>query len=639
MRKLEALKNRHVTERVQEAIRLCRPAKVTVLTDSDEDIAYVREKAVENGEEKKLALQGHTVHFDGYFDQARDKASTKYLLPKGETISRYINSTEREAGLKEVLGFLDGSMKGKEMLVRFFCLGPVNSKFSIPALQITDSFYVAHSEDILYRPGYGQFKQLGKKDIDGGSRRPSDDFFFFLHSAGRLKNGASADTDKRRIYIDLMTNSVYTVNNQYAGNSVGLKKLAMRLAIRKASAEGWMTEHMFIMGVNGPKEGWKALFKKPKHCTKPSSQCRKTYFTGAFPSACGKTSTAMIPGQTIVADDIAYLRAWADGTLHAANVEQGIFGIIRDVSPRDDPLIYKALTSPRETIFSNVLVASGRPYWLGMGCKLPEKGTNYSGQWSKGMQGPDGKEVPPANKNARYTIRLRELDNMDERADDPEGVPVSGFIFGGRDSDTSVPVAQSLDWSHGVFIAASLESETTSATLGREGELAHSPMANLDFLSIPLGRYIRDYIRFGQRLRKPPLIFSVNYFLKDKKGRYLNEILDKKAWVLWMEGRAQGDFDAIRTPIGFIPKFGDIKMLFRETHKKQYTRDDYERQFSIRIGRFLEKFGRIRDIYSKEPGIPKEFQKELKEQIQRLESARKKFGRDTVSPFRFGRQA
>jgi phosphoenolpyruvate carboxykinase (GTP) len=603
--KLKVLGNEHVTERVRQAVELCKPSKVTVLTDSKADIKYVRRLAIKTGEERKLAIDGHTVHFDGYFDQGRDKANTKYLIPAGKFISRYINSTDRESGLKEVLGFLDGAMRGKEMLVRFFCLGPLNSAFSIPALQITDSTYVAHSEDILYRTGYEQFKKL----------HGSDEFFFFLHSAGKLENGASADVDKRRIYMDLETNSVYSVNNQYAGNSLGLKKLAMRLAINKAAREGWMTEHMFIMAANGPGG-------------------RKTYFSGAFPSACGKTSTAMIPGQSIISDDIAFLRPWSDGTLHAVNQEQGIFGIIENVNEKDDPVIYRVLTTPRELIFSNVLVAGGRPYWLGMGSEIPEKGVNYSGKWHKGKTGPDGREIPPANKNARYTVRLCELDNVDDKAEDPQGVPVSGFIFGGRDSNTNVPVAQSLSWAHGVLLAASLESETTAATIGKVGEMSHSPMANMDFLSIPLGTYIEHYLKMETEVEKPPVMFFVNYFLRER-GEYLNGMLDKHVWLMWMEGRVNDEFESIETPIGHIPKYGDLKRLFKDILGKDYETHEYERHFSIRVDRFLEKFNRIEKIFSEEPGMPAAFTSELQGQKQRLMAARKKFGRGVLSPFEF----
>ena len=378
-------------------------------------------------------------------------------------------------------------MEGKEVLVAFFCLGPTNSPFSMRAMQITDSAYVVHSETILYRPGYEEFKRL----------QGSDDFFYFLHSAGELEDGKTVNIDKRRIFIDLVENRVYTVNNQYAGNSVGLKKLAFRLAIQKANREDWLAEHMFLMGVHG----------------KPG---RVTYFAGAFPSACGKTSTAMLPGQTIVGDDIAYLRN-INGKLKAVNVEKGIFGIIQDVNPYDDPLIYDALTT-REVIFSNVLVNDGKPYWLGMGQEAPESGINFSGEWYKGKKDEKGKEINYAHKNARYTIALKELGNADENLDNPDGVHVQAIVYGGRDSDTTVPIAESLDWEHGVFVGATVESETTAATLGAEGVRHHDPMANLDFIVLHLGKYIENHLKFGKSLDQAPTVYATNYFLKDENG-------------------------------------------------------------------------------------------------------------------------
>jgi len=235
LKKLEELKNGEVLEIVKKYIKHCRPAKVTVITDSKEDINYLRELALKNGEEKKLSTEGHTIHFDGYYDQARDKANTKVLLSGKACLSKAVNCGDRDEGLKEVMGFMDGVMEGKEMIVCFFCLGPLNSDFSIPALQITDSAYVAHSESILYRPGYGQFKMLNG----------STNFFHFIHSAGELdEKGNCKNIDKRRIYIDLEEDRVLTVNNQYAGNSVGLKKLALRLAIKKAHQEEWLQSSM-----------------------------------------------------------------------------------------------------------------------------------------------------------------------------------------------------------------------------------------------------------------------------------------------------------------------------------------------------------------------------------------------------------
>jgi len=575
-----------------------------VITDSKEDINYVRELALAISEEKKLKMEGHTIHFDGYYDQARDKGHTKYLLSEEVNWGLGVNSIEKDKGLEEVYSFFDGSMAGEEMLVRFFSLGPTNSIFSLKALQITDSAYVAHSEDLLYRQGYEEFKKLNG----------SSDFFFFLHSAGRLENGVSKDIDKRRIYIDLDGNRVYSVNNQYAGNSLGLKKLAFRLAINKAQNEGWLAEHMFIMGVHGPKD-------------------RVTYFTGAFPSACGKTSTAMIPGQSVVGDDIAYLKE-INGIARAANVENGIFGIIRDVNPQDDPLIYQALITPRELIFSNVLINEGIPYWLGMGKDVPDKGINHSGEWFKGKKDSEGNGIDCSHKNARYTIKLDALKNIDSKANDPAGVPVRAIIYGGRDSDTTIPVVESLSWSHGVFLGATVESETTFATIGAQGVRKHNPMANLDFISVPFKTYIENHLKFAQGLKEVPKIYATNYFLKDESGNYLNSKLDKKVWVLWAEGRVHGEFEAIETPVGRIPKYEDLKTLFIRKLNKDYTKAEYLQQFSLRVTKYLEKMERMSKIFEKVE-MPAAFREELKAQTERLRETRAKFGEDIISPFQF----
>ncbi len=607
LERLEALNNPHVMEIVEKYVKLCKPKKAIVLTDSEEDITYIRNLAIKNGEEANLAMKGHTVHFDGYYDQGRDLINTRVMVPKGVKLSKAIATIDRDTGLKEVFEILDGIMEGKEMFVLFYCLGPVNSKFSIPALQITDSAYVVHSENILYRQGYNEFKRLN------GSRN----FFHFIHSAGRLdKRKNSIDVEKRRVYMDLEDERVFTVNNQYAGNSVGLKKLALRLAVSKAHKEDWLCEHMLIMGV------------------RPEGKSRVTYFAGAFPTACGKTSTAMIPGQTIIGDDIAYLRIDEEGIARAVNVEQGIFGIIADINPKDDPLIHKALTTPRELIFSNVLVNDKVPYWLGMGRDLPKEGHNYSGEWEEGKNDKEGKTILVAHRNARYTIGINELDNADENIDNPEGVPVMGFIYGGRDSDISVPVLQTLSWAHGVFVGAALESETTTGTTEKEGVKKHNPMSNIEFLTVPLGTYIKNHLKFGEDIDKPPLVFATNYFLKEE-GKFLNEKTDKKVWIMWIEGRVHDEFDAIETPVGYIPKYEDINRLFRGVFSKDYTKGDYEKQFSIRIKGLLAKLERIEAIYKEEENVPGVFHKHIKQQRQRLLDTRERFGKDVVSPFEF----
>jgi len=609
--KLYALNNSHVLRIINEFIDLCKPSKVTVISDSKEDIEYVRRKAIKIGEESELALEGHTVHYDGFFtmtnhDQARDKENTQVLVPKEQLgIYPWINTMEREKGLREIFEFMDGIMEGHECLVRFFCLGPKKSEFSILALQLTDSFYVGHSEDLLYREGYEEFKRLNG----------SDNFFYFIHSSGELIGAppVTKNLENRRIYVDLKGGRVLSVNNQYAGNSLGLKKLALRLGIFKANNEDWLTEHYFIMGLH------------------PKGKNRITYACGAYPSACGKTSTAMLPGQTIVGDDIAYIKKWDDGYCHGVNIEHGIFGIIKDVNLNDDPEIFKALTAPRETIFSNVLIKNGTPYWLGDGRVPPEEGFNFSGEWYKGKKDENGVEVPLAHPNARYTIRISELINADPMLNEPNGVPIDLIFYGGRDSDTMPPVLESFDWEHGVFLGASIESETTSATLGQEGVRKMQPMANLDFLVVPLGKYLVNHQRFGQSLDFPPKVFAMNYFLKNKEGKYLNGILDKLVWVMWAELRVYGDVSAIETPIGYIPKFEDLEILFKRYLDKNYTEDDYIEQFSIRVKNLIEKLGRVEEMYRKEKDMPKFFWDILNEQRKKLNKIQEE-KRDILSP-------
>ena len=563
LEKLNALQNDRLNAFVAEAIELTNPDSVLVFTDSAEDIETIRDMAKNGGGEHTLATPGHTSHFDGPKDQARDKANTKYLLPEGMELGASLNSTDKASGLAEVKGFLKDSYKGKQMLICFFCLGPTNSDFSISCAQITDSYYVAHSECLLYRPGYEQFKKVG----DG-------EFFRFLHTQGEIDaNGCSVNVDGRRVYIDLEDNIVFSTNTQYAGNTVGLKKLSLRLAIQKSSKEGWLAEHMFIMGVNGPNG-------------------RKTYFAGAFPSACGKTSTAMLPGQTIIGDDIAYFRK-KDGKMMTANVEQGIFGIIENVNTDDDPVIFEALKTPGEVIFGNVLISDGTPYWMGMGEDLPESGTNYQGEWNKSMT-----DVNPSHKNARYTIQLNALDNVDPELENPDGVVTGGIIYGGRDSDTQVPVEEAFNWTEGIIAkGASIESETTAATLGQAGVRTFNIMANQDFVSIPLGQYIQNNLDFANGVDDVPAIFSTNYFLKDDDGQFLNGKLDKMIWMLWAELRVNGDVEAIKTPTGWIPKYEDLAPLFREKLNKEYTQEDYVKQFTIRIPNLLAKYDRVEAIY------------------------------------------
>jgi phosphoenolpyruvate carboxykinase (GTP) len=603
--RLIAVDNLKIHEFVADAIELTNPEKVFVCTDSAEDVKHVRQMAIENGEEKPLETPGHTCHFDGYHDQGRDREATKYLVPKTETLSKALNQIEREEGLAEVRGLLKDSMKGRTMILRFLSLGPAGSVFSVPCVQITDSWYVAHNEDLLYRMAYEPFCKIEK----------DKNVFCFLHSCGQMNEDMiSIDVENKRIYMDYIKDTMYSVNTQYGGNTMGLKKLALRLTIRQADREGWLAEHMFISGVFGPGG-------------------RKTYFAGAFPSACGKTSTAMLPGETILGDDIAYFRK-IKGEFRAVNAEAGIFGIIQNVRAKDDPLIWEILHKPGEIIFGNILVKDKKPYWLGMGEETPDEGVNFSGKWHKGKKDADGKEIPLAHKNARYTVALTALPNCDPELENPEGVPLGGVIYGGRDPKASVPVQQSFDWTHGIVsYGASLETETTFAIIGEEGKMEINLMSIQDFLAIPLGKYIQNNINIVQGIKKPPLVFGVNYFLRDKEGKFVNDVPDKHVWVKWMELRVHGDVPAITCPTGQIPRYEDLEPLFKQVLDKDYTKEDYIKQFTIRVPENLAKIERVEKYHRENiPGSPQEVYETLKTTRQRLNEARELHG-DYISPF------
>ncbi len=606
--KLMKIKNPNLHQFIAKYVEHCNPDKVFVCTDEPQDIKYIRDAAIRNGEEIKLRTDGHTIHFDNYYDQARDKANTLILVPKGVKLDSAIKTGHRDECLEEIHGVMKDIMKGKELYVRFFCLGPTNSEFSQPTIQLTDSAYVAHSDDILYRQGYEEFIR----------QDPVARFFKIVHSAGELnERNTSKNLDKRRIYIDLEDDIVYSANTQYGGNTIGLKKLAMRLAIHRGSKEGWLTEHMLVMGVHGPNN-------------------RVTYFTGAFPSLCGKTSTAMLDNETVVGDDIAYLRK-IEGKVRAVNVEKGVFGIIMGINSKDDPGIWKALHTPTEIIFSNVLMTPEKGvHWIGKDGKVPPKGHNHSDEWYMGKKDKEGKEITVSHRNARFTISLENFINLDTALHDPAGVEVGGIVYGGRDSDTWVPIEESFDWTHGIITkGASLESETTAATLGKEGVRKFNLMSNLDFLSISIWKYIQANLNFAKDLRRAPLIFSVNYFLKDKDGNFLNAKTDKKVWYKWAELRVHNDVGAIDTPTGRIPEYEDLKVLFKEVLNKDYSIEDYNKQFVIRIPENLAKIERIKKIYKTQViDAPEILFETLESQRQRLNEAKKKYG-DYITPNKF----
>ena len=608
MERLLKINDQELHRWLSDIIMMAEPSSVYIVLGDEEDFNYIKEAALKNKEELKTKHERHTVHFDGLPDLARDRKNTKILTEQDMEIP-FINTMKRDEGLVEIKSIIKGIMKGKEMYVGFFCLGPRGSPYAPLAVQVTDSSYVMHSELILYRPCYEEFVKMS----------PNTKYFRFLHSAGeRNELGWIKNVEKRRIYIDLKDETTYTTNSQYAGNTVGLKKLAFRLTIHRGLLEGWLSEHMFIVGVKG-------------------SDGRITYFTGAFPAGCGKTSTALM-ADTIIGDDLALIRE-VNGTPMAINPENGMFGIIDGVNPIDDPKIYEILTSPDDdVIFSNVLLEDNGEVWWNGKPEEPRSGINYAGKWWPGKKDDSGKEIKPSHPNARFTTRLSYLKHLDPRVNDPQGVPVGGMIFGGRDSDTWVPVEESFNWEHGVVTkGAALESERTAAVIGKSGVREFSPYAILDFLSISVGKFTQLHFDFGKKLSKKPKIFGVNYFLKGSDGRFLNEKVDKKVWLKWMELRIHDDVGFLESPTGRIPVYNDLEKLFGRELNKEYGAKEYEEQFTIRVPKHLAKIERIWSIYEKIPDTPQLLFEILKEEKDRLLAYRDRFG-DHISPFKLDRR-
>jgi phosphoenolpyruvate carboxykinase (GTP) len=563
------------------------PKSIFINSGSAEDIAFVRKMALEVGEEFQLAIDGHTCHFDGPNDQGRDTANTKYLAYTDTEISSLQKKEELQAGVVEARNIITNIMKTKEMVISFISRGPLGSPVSDPTLQVTDSYYVTHSEFLLYR----------MMDPAAFSKDVAEKGYMFVnyHSAGRLtETMVSADLQDRRIYMDVERFRSYSSNNQYAGNSIAPKKINHRFAnmnnIRNYFGER-LDEHMFIAGFEIEEE--------------------IVYFGGAYPSGCGKTGTAMT-GTHLVGDDLAKIFIDTEsGEVRAVNPEKGMFGIIEGVNQQDDLETLKVLEGKgNEVIFSNLLVSEGRPHWNGMGETLPDRGVNYLGDWSTHSG------TLASHKNARFTITLDALENYDPSTENPAGVKISGLLFGGRDYTTMPTILMAHDWMSTVVHGAIIRSATTATEIGADGSEKRSPFANEAFFPGPLAHYINHYKAFGENpgIDKDnlPSGFQVNYWLH-KSGRgtlapgepdgLIGEKRDTKVWMRIMALMHQGKVESIWTPIGRIPKYQDLKKLFTEVIGKEYDKSLYTKQFSLYVDNLVERVDMSITEFTKEKGM------------------------------------
>ncbi len=531
-------KNPNVLGWVDETIALCKPDKVVWLDGSQEQLDELRRQACETGEMIKLneeKLPGCYLHRTAVNDVARVEHRTFICTKKKEDagpINNWMDPDEMKAKLTKMY---DGVMKGRTMYVIPYCMGPIGSKLSKVGVEVTDSIYVVLNMDIMTRMGKQALEHLGDT---------SNDFVRGLHS--------KADVDEENRYIVQFPedNAIWSINSGYGGNVLlGKKCFALRIASYQGKNEGWMAEHMLILGIENP-------------------QGETKYVAAAFPSACGKTNLAMlIPPEVYkkqgykvwtVGDDIAWMRIGEDGRLWAINPEAGFFGVAPGTNDKSNP---NALaTTKRGTIFTNVAhnLDDNTIWWEGLDKNPPENAVDWKGNpWNGKTSAEKG-----ANPNSRFTAPAKNCPCISDKFNDVNGVPISAIVFGGRRAKTAPLVYQSRDWAHGVFVGSIMASETTAAATGAVGVVRRDPMAMRPFCGYHMGDYFGHWLEMGERLGdKAPKIFNVNWFRTDDEGHFIwPGFGDNMRVLMWILARCEGKADAVETPIGYEPKPEDINI-------------------------------------------------------------------------------
>ena len=605
--RIQKIKHSEVVLKIANAAAMCEPEAVFINTGSEADKQYIREMALKKGEEAKLPMDKHTIHYDLKDEQGRIIDRTFYITNQGEDVSSLANKMDRTKALMDIRDKMTGIMHGKIMIVGFYVRGPVGAPASNPALEITSSTYVCHSAEILYRNAYSDFD----KEVDRLGH-----FYTNIHSEGLNR---PEDLPNARVFMDRSYQTTYSFNCTYAGNTLLLKKGNHRFCVDKAVYENRgneLSEHMFITGIDG-------------------TGGRITWITGAAPSGCGKTTTAMA-GNHYVGDDLAQMWIAEDGSIRSINPECGIFGIVEDVNWEGDPYLMKLLREPgTEVIWSNVLIdENGIPHWTGNGEDPPLKGNNFQGPWKQGMTDENGKEIPISHPNSRCTLTSSALPNFSAMSEDPNGVETRVITYSGRDSDTMPPVWASNNSDHGVAIGACIVSAATATEVGATG-VKRAPWANAPFIPGALADYMDAQFKFfgNEKIAedKKPVMAGLNYFLTDEardgtSKKLIGEKRDVKVWLSWLERHAHNEVDVIKTPIGNLPKFDDLKDLFQSLINKEYTKELYIKQFSLYVNNIVARIDLQIEAYGKEPDIPVRLFEVLKEQKEGLVALRDKYG-------------
>ena len=565
-------KNPHVLEWIDRCAALCRPDKIVWIDGSEEQLEGLRQEAFGTGELIKLnqeKLPGCVYHRSDVNDVARVESRTFICCEKQENAgptNNWMAPDEMKAKLREIY---DGCMAGRTMYVIPYSMGIVGSPFAKYGFELTDSIYVTLSMAIMTRVGTQVLDAMGED---------AKDFIKGLHAKAEL------DPEKRYIVHFPQENYIMSVNSGYGGNALlGKKCFALRIACNLARDEGWLSEHMLILGVQNP-----------------AGEIR--YVCGAFPSACGKTNLAMlIPPQAYrekgwkcwtVGDDIAWLRPGPDGRLWAVNPENGFFGVAPGTSEKSNP---NALASTsHNTIFTNVVLKDdGTVWWEGLDKNPPKNALNWKGEPWDPSDGSKG-----AHPNSRFTAPAKNCPCISPEFDNPQGVPIDAIIFGGRRAKTAPLVYQSRSWAHGVFVGSSMASEKTAAAEGQVGEVRRDPMAMLPFVGYHMADYWQHWLDMEGLLKNPPKIFNVNWFRTDDQGQFIWPGFGDNLRVLeWILKRCYGEIDAVDSPIGWLPKPEDIDLTGLEDVDVETVRGlldvdpDLWREEAAGIREYYAKFG------------------------------------------------
>jgi phosphoenolpyruvate carboxykinase (GTP) len=571
---------------VEESARLTKPAKIVWCDGSAAENDRLTQEMLREGTYLELNQKTFPhcyLHRSNPNDVARTEGITFICSREKENAGPTNNWMAPAEAKEKVRPLFEGAMKGRTMYVVPYILGPVNSPYSKVGVEITDSAYVVASMRIMSRIGKVALERLGK----------SDDFVPGLHSLGDL------NPDRRFVLHFPEEKLIWSVGSGYGGNALlGKKCFALRIASCMAREQGWMAEHMLIVGLEDPSG-------------------KVSYMAAAFPSACGKTNLSMMVSSLqnkgyrvwTVGDDISWMHIASDGMLRAINPEAGFFGVAPGTNAKTNPNVMNAIR--HDSIFTNVaLTPSREPWWEGINGAAPEGLINWKGEpWSpsKGLA---------AQPNSRYTVRAAQSPSISSHWEDPEGVPISALIFGGRRARLAPLVYESRNWQHGVFVGATMASETTAAITGDVGVSRRDPMAMLPFCGYNMADYFGHWLEMGQKLKHPPKIFNVNWFRRDASGKFLWPGYGENVRVLkWILDRVEGRAAATETPIGNVPTPGSLTLdglsISREALDELLRVDaDSWVQEEQATGKFFEKFGRR---------LPEEIRQEHKTLVDRLQ--------------------